>query len=84
MCVGGPAFNIFRFFKINRQQRVLVYEKFSQFKSVVSGVPQCSVLGHRYCSSYILLICGMILKIKLFLMQRTPLSLLKVHVPLII
>ena len=38
-------FNIFKDFLSNRQQRVLVDGNFTQFKSVVSGVPQGSVLG---------------------------------------
>ena len=45
MGVGGPIFNTFKDFLANRQQHVLVDRNFSQFKAVVSGVPQCSVLG---------------------------------------
>ena len=45
MGVGGPVFNIFKDFLSNRQQRVLVDRNFSQFKLVVSGVAQCSVIG---------------------------------------
>ena len=44
MGVYGPIFNLFKDFLTNRQQRVLVDENFSQFKSVVSGVPQgCAI-----------------------------------------
>ena len=43
--VGEPVCNIFKDFFTNRQQRVLIDEKFSQFKPVVLGVLQGSVLG---------------------------------------
>ena len=45
MGIGGPVFNLFKDFLFNCQQRVLVDGNFSQFKPVVSGVPQGSVLG---------------------------------------
>ena len=41
----GPVFNILNNILTNHQQHVLVHENFSQFKPVVSGVPQGSVLG---------------------------------------
>ena len=43
--VGGLVLNIFKDFKINCQQRILVDGNFSQYKSVFFGVPQDSVLG---------------------------------------
>ena len=45
MGIGGPAFNIFKDFLSNHQQRVLVDGNFSQFRVVVLGVPQGIVLG---------------------------------------
>ena len=45
MGIGGPLFNIFKEFLTDRTQRVSVDGKFSQFRTVVSGVPQGSVLG---------------------------------------
>ena len=45
MDIGGPVFNIFTDFLTNSQQRVSVDGNFSQFKPVVSGVYQGSVLG---------------------------------------
>ena len=44
MDVGGPVFSIL-FFLSNRQQRVFVDRKIRQFKPVVSGVSQSSVLN---------------------------------------
>ena len=44
MDVAGPVFNMFKNILPNRQQRVLVDGNFSQFKPVVSGVLQGSVL----------------------------------------
>ena len=49
---------------------------FSQFKPVVSGVPQDNVFVH-YFSFYILLISGMMLETKLLCMQMTQLYMLK-------
>ena len=45
MGLGGPVLNIFKEFLSNRKQRVSIDGKFSEFKAVVSGVPQGSVLG---------------------------------------
>ena len=43
--IGGPLFNYFKDFLTDRNQHVSVDGKFSQFRTVVSGVPQGSVLG---------------------------------------
>ena len=45
MGVVGFVFNIFKDFLSNRQQRLSVDGNVNQFKLVVSGVPQDSVLG---------------------------------------
>ena len=45
MGISGPVFDIFKIFLTNDQQHVFVDGNFRQFKSVVSGVPQGSVLG---------------------------------------
>ena len=45
MGVGGPIFDVLEEFLANRKQRVCVDGHFSRFQTVVSGVPQGSVLG---------------------------------------
>ena len=45
MGISGPVFHIFKDFITNCQQYVLVNGNFSQFKPVVLGVSQGSVLG---------------------------------------
>ena len=44
MGIGGPVFNIFKDYLSNQQKLVMVDGNFSQFKPVVSDVPQGSVL----------------------------------------
>ena len=45
MGIDGPVFNIFKEFLTNRKQRVAIDGSFSDYKPVISGVPQGSVLG---------------------------------------
>ena len=45
MVVGWPVFNILKDFLINCQQCLSVDGNFNQFKSIVSIVPQGSILG---------------------------------------
>ena len=45
MGIGGPILNIFKDFLTNRQQHALFNGNFSQFKPIVSGVPQGINLG---------------------------------------
>ena len=48
MGIGVPVFNIFKDLLTNRQQHVSVDENFSQFKPVVSGVPQDNVSAQLF------------------------------------
>ena len=70
--IGEPVFNILKNFQTNYKQHVFVDENFSQFKFVIFIVPKSSVLRpviFILINHSALLICGMILKIKLFHMQ---------------
>ena len=48
MGVGEPVFNILKDSLTNHQHRTLVDGNFSQFKPVVYGVPQGSILDPIY------------------------------------
>ena len=76
MCVAWPVFNIFKDFLFNHQQRVFVDGNISQLELVVSSVFLKSVIWTHYSSFFLVLICGMILKLKLFHMHMTQLSMI--------
>ena len=43
--IRGSAYNLLKSYLTNRQQRVKINNKISQFESVTTGVPQGTMLG---------------------------------------